>query len=413
MKRVTTLVLAMSLLGGTAVIAAPPDPPGGQPPQCGAQGQPACPPGTTPSETQTTPATGDEQQGPQGRRGKGNKGGEKTDQQGQPTTGPTGQPASGQQTPPSGPPSQTNTPPTTTGPTFGGPNNNNNNTTTENQNRDRDRNNSNNNNNNNDNNRGDGNRGDNNNRGDDNRGDNNRNDNNRYGDRDNNRDWNAGNRRWRTGDRLPDNLRQERFIVRDWRANNLRQPPSGYFWFCQAGRDCFLVDNRTGYIREARWYDDRDNNWRRRYSRVYTYNDDVYYRDCRSRPDPAGILAGGLIGGLLGNRASDGRAGGTFAGIIIGASLGAALTRDMDCDDRSYAYRSYYDALNSGRIGRVYRWDNRRNRHRGEFRVRSYTYDNDGFYCANYTHTVWINGRRRLSNGLACRQPDGSWAFIR
>lgn len=411
MKRVTTLVLAMSLLGGTAVFAAP-DTPGGQPPPCGNPGQPACPPGTTPSGTQTQPSTGDQQQGPQGRRGNRNDGNNQN-QPGTPPAGEQGQQPSGQQPPPSGPPSQTNTPPTTTGPTFGGPNSN-----TDNQNRDRDRNRdgdrTNNNQNNNqsqgantppttvprDSNRDP--RWEENNRGDD-----------RSDNRNNNRDWNAGNRRWRNGDRLPDNLRQERFIVRDWRANNLRQPPPGFFWFCQAGRDCFLVNERTGIIREARWNDDRNDFWRRRYSRVYTYNDDLYYRDCRTRPDPAGILAGGLIGGLIGNRASDGRAGGTFAGIIIGAGIGGVLTRDLDCDDRSYAYRSYYDALNSGRVGRVYRWTNRNGRRRGEFRVRSYTYDGDGFYCANYSQTVWVDGRRRTSSGVACRQPDGAWAFIR
>ncbi len=70
------------------------------------------------------------------------------------------------------------------------------------------------------------------------------------------------------------------------------------------------------------------------------------------RQDPAGILAGGLIGGLLGNAAGHGhnRTGTTFAGVnIFGGAIGAALTSNMECEDRSYAYRTYYDGFNAGR----------------------------------------------------------------
>ena len=188
-------------------------------------------------------------------------------------------------------------------------------------------------------------------------------------------------------------------------------PPRGYRWMCYERGNCFLVAISTGIIRQTYWRDDRDYNWRQRYSRTYTYDDDIYYRECRGRSDPAGILIGGLIGGLLGRAAGDDRAGATFAGIIIGGALGAALTRDMDCEDRSYAYHAYYDSLNGGRPGMNYRWRNPRNNHRGDFRVRSYYYDNYGFRCANYRHTVWID-RRRQADGRACRQPDGAWAFL-
>jgi Ni/Co efflux regulator RcnB/surface antigen len=217
--------------------------------------------------------------------------------------------------------------------------------------------------------------------------------------------------RWSPGDRLPENYRQERYAVRDWRRNNLPAPPRGHRWLCYQGGHCFLVANDTGVIRRSYWRDDREDNWRRRYSRVYTYHDDIYYRECRERSDPAGILIGGLIGGLLGRGVGDGDPGATFAGIIIGAAAGAALTRDLDCDDRSYAYRSYHSALNSGRAGIVHRWRNPRNDHRGEFRVRSYYYDAGGFRCANYTNVVYLD-RRRQVNGRACRQPNGAWAFL-
>jgi len=180
---------------------------------------------------------------------------------------------------------------------------------------------------------------------------------------------------------------------------------------CYQRGNCFLVANNTGIIRDTRWRDDREYYWQQRYSRTYTYDDDIYYRECRHRPDPAGILIGGLIGGLLGRAAGDDRAGATFAGIIIGGVLGAALTRDMDCDDRSYAYHAYYDGLNGGRPGAIYRWRNPRNNHHGDFRVRSYYYDSYGFHCASYRHVVYLD-RMRRADGRACRQPDGAWAFL-
>lgn len=330
MKRVTILVLTLSLMGGTAAVAQPGTPGAGTPtgtPECGQPGQPACPPG----------------RGERGERGERGPRGPSTPEQ-TPPVGAPGQPAEPTRVPdgPRGPDRPAAAP------------------------------------------------------------DNQRNINQdgQRGDRDG--------RRWSRGERAPQEWRNQR--VNDWRAANLRQPPRGYYWACQAG-NCFLVAEGTGVIRETRFRDDRDRNWRRRYSRSYTYNDDIYYRDCRGRTDPGRILVGGIIGGLIGNAVGDGRGSATFAGIVIGSSLGAALTRDLDCDDRSYAYRSYYDALNSGRPGVVYRWRNPNNGRRGEFRVRSYYYDADGFSCANYTHRVYFPKRREV-RGQACRQPDGAWVFL-
>jgi surface antigen len=158
--------------------------------------------------------------------------------------------------------------------------------------------------------------------------------------------------------------------------------------------------------------DDRSDRWRQRYSRTYSYNDDIYYRECRNSPDPAGVIAGALIGGLLGNAAGSGRGGATIAGVIVGGVVGAALTSNLDCEDRSYAYKSYYDGFNSERPGSRYEWRNPRNDHRGEFRVGTYYNDPDGFRCANFTQTIYVQGRPREARGRACRQPDGTWAIV-
>jgi len=222
----------------------------------------------------------------------------------------------------------------------------------------------------------------------------------------------AGNR-WSRGDRLPDQYRQDRYYVNDWQQHGLRQPPGGYRWVRDDSNDFYLSLIATGVIADTVYRSDRDDRWRQRYSNYYSYNDDVYYRECRRSPDPAGILAGGLIGGLLGNSIGRGanRTGATIAGVIVGGAVGAALTRNMDCDDRSYAYKTYYNGFNSGRPG-SYQWRNPRNDNRGEFRIGGYFNDPYGFRCARFNQVTYIRGRAYRANGVACRQPDGSWTIV-
>jgi surface antigen len=157
---------------------------------------------------------------------------------------------------------------------------------------------------------------------------------------------------------------------------------------------------------------DRDARWQQRYQRTYTVNDDSFYKECRQTVDPAGVVAGALIGGLLGNAASRGKGGATVAGVIIGGATGAVLTRNLDCEDRSYAYKSYSDGFNAGRPGARYEWRNPKNGHRGEFLVRDYYDDPDGFRCANYTQQIFVDGRPQAASGRACQQPDGTWTVV-
>lgn len=154
--------------------------------------------------------------------------------------------------------------------------------------------------------------------------------------------------------------------------------------------------------------------WQQRYARTYTYNDDTYYRECRNSPDPAGVIGGALIGGLLGNAVGrgGGRAGATVAGVVIGGALGASLTKRMDCEDRSYAYRTYYDGFNSGRPHSNWQWENPNSGNYGDFRIGDYYTDPDGFRCATFTQQVYIDDRPRLANGHACQQPDGNWTIV-
>lgn len=143
--------------------------------------------------------------------------------------------------------------------------------------------------------------------------------------------------RYSRGDRLPDQYRQNLSVVSDWKQRGLKKPPKGYQWVANQRGDLFLASKSTGEVAQSAYRDERDQQWSQSYQRTYSYNDDVYYRECRNTKDPAGVLISALIGGLLGNAAGGGgnRAGTTVAGVILGGVVGAALTKDMDCDDRA------------------------------------------------------------------------------
>lgn len=163
------------------------------------------------------------------------------------------------------------------------------------------------------------------------------------------------------------------------------------------------------------------------YSRQYSYRDDPYYNQCRNTVDPAGVIAGALIGGLLGNAIGNsggrgygrgrgrgrgrGNGGAIIAGVVLGGVAGAALTSRMTCEDQSYAYRTYYDGLNSRRPNSRHAWTNPRSGNRGDFYVNDYYGGPGGYECANFSQSIWIDGRPEEATGRACRQPDGTWAI--
>jgi Ni/Co efflux regulator RcnB len=52
---------------------------------------------------------------------------------------------------------------------------------------------------------------------------------------------------WHKGDRVPAEYRNKRYEVSDWKAHNLRRPPSGYHWVNVNG-DYVLAAVATGVI---------------------------------------------------------------------------------------------------------------------------------------------------------------------
>jgi surface antigen len=118
-----------------------------------------------------------------------------------------------------------------------------------------------------------------------------------------------------------------------------------------------------------------------------------------------GAVAGGLIGSQFGGGVA-GRLGAGLAGAAIGGLIGNAIGRDLDEQDRRRAMEAERVAWVEG--GRR-EW--RSEKAYGYVETRR-TYYREAYYCREYAHTIFINGREQTAIGTACRNPDGSWSPV-
>lgn len=131
--------------------------------------------------------------------------------------------------------------------------------------------------------------------------------------------------------------------------------------------------------------------------------------DCRRSGSAAGTVAGAVGGGLIGGVASHGNGLAIAGGAILGGLVGNALTSEVDCNDRRYAYDSYYRGLN-GNIGVRVDWRNDAYGDYGYFTpIREY--NRGGFVCRDFRTTTFRHGREVTREGRACRRTDGQWYF--
>lgn len=129
--------------------------------------------------------------------------------------------------------------------------------------------------------------------------------------------------------------------------------------------------------------------------------------------EAAGAIAGAIIGGVIGNQVFRGERGlGTVAGVVLGGVAGAQLARSGDDCDQYYASNAYYDAFEHRRPYERVRWDNPRSRNYGYIVPANYYRDRNGRQCRNYEQEIWVNGRREIAQGTACRTRDGTWRIV-
>src|ERR1700749_4760534 len=118
---------------------------------------------------------------------------------------------------------------------------------------------------------------------------------------------------------------------------------------------------------------------------------------CSGRDHTGGTVLGAIAGGVLGGAVSHGNGGAVVGGAILGGLAGNAISRDMDCEDRPYAARSYDDSFH-GQIGRRYEW--RRGPNHG-FIVTNREYYRGPRLCRDFTQVVYRRGREFDRDGTA------------
>jgi len=157
-------------------------------------------------------------------------------------------------------------------------------------------------------------------------------------------------------------------------------------------------DSRGAYI-----YEGIDN---QRASGNY-YQQGSYEQNCSRGNAAAGTIFGAIAGGIIGSAVSRGNGGAVVGGVILGGLLGNTISRDIDCNDQPYAFRTYSTGLN-GEIGRRYDWNHGQSR--GYF-MPTREYRRNGTVCRDFTETTYRNGREITRTGTSCRAQDGNWRF--
>jgi len=120
-------------------------------------------------------------------------------------------------------------------------------------------------------------------------------------------------------------------------------------------------------------------------------------------------MVGGAVGGAIAGQAIGGsdptaRVLGTIAGVIIGAAAGGYLGSLWDDYDRKQA--SY--ALENNPDSRPATWKNPNTASTATVTPTKTYYEGDT-PCRDFTQTIYIDGKKEVGRGTACRQADGTW----
>jgi surface antigen len=117
-----------------------------------------------------------------------------------------------------------------------------------------------------------------------------------------------------------------------------------------------------------------------------------------------GAVGGALLGNMVGGGA--GRVAATVAGGLIGGFLGNRIGNALDQNAQQQAYAAQVGAVQSG-----HRTTWHSGSSSGYVDAGPITTDTRGT-CRSYSHTIYINGQPQRGQGVACRNPDGSWQIV-
>lgn len=118
----------------------------------------------------------------------------------------------------------------------------------------------------------------------------------------------------------------------------------------------------------------------------------------------AGVAVGSLIG------AGGGRTAAMIVGGLLGALIGSEIGRTMDENDRLRHEAAVRETLETYPSGQVNSWNNPDTGYAGQVTAGP-TYP-DRPTCRPYTQTITVDGRSETAEGVACRNPDGTWRIV-
>jgi surface antigen len=119
----------------------------------------------------------------------------------------------------------------------------------------------------------------------------------------------------------------------------------------------------------------------------------------------AGGAGGAIAGQAIGGNDPTARTLGTIAGVIVGAAVGGYLGSVWDDYDRKKAAQ----ALETGRDRQPVAWRNPNTSAETTVTPVKTYYEPGGTPCREFTQTIYIDGKKEVGRGTACRQPDGTW----
>ncbi len=127
-----------------------------------------------------------------------------------------------------------------------------------------------------------------------------------------------------------------------------------------------------------------------------------------------GTLLGAGLGALAGANIGKGKGQLVAVGIgtLLGAGIGNHIGRSLDRADRLHAARATNTALETMPTGSSINWSNPDSGHYGTVTPTQTYQAQDGRYCREFQHRVFVGGREVDAYGTACRQPDGSWQIV-
>ena len=131
---------------------------------------------------------------------------------------------------------------------------------------------------------------------------------------------------------------------------------------------------------------------------------------CAGQP-PAGGRPDGANSGVVQGSDVGAGAGQPTLGLVEGGLLGAEIGRSPTEGERQLALQAEYEAPEYARPGQRTSWRSPETGNSGEVVVAA-AYEVNKLDCREFTDTVTIGGRVRVSHGTACRQPSSVWRVV-